>query len=237
MAAAPLVILTRPEHAARRFAALLEPALAGRAEVLIAPILDIVPEPMEGDFSQYQTLIFTSSNAVAMLAGRSDLAGKPAFCVGDRTAEEAAQAGFDAVSAGGDAAALETKLLDAPPPGPWLHPTGTHQRVDLARRLTEAGHRTDSVVVYRQEGRPLSVAALNALRERETVLPVFSPRSSALLSEALPRGAVPPLVVAISAAAANAWAAPAHDIRVAPNPDAASVAATIRAALDPDSAC
>ncbi len=237
MAAAPLVILTRPDHSARRFAALLEPVLAGRADVLIAPILDILPVPVEGDFSLYQTLIFTSSNAVTMLAGRRDLEGKPAFCVGDRTAEEAARAGFAAVSAGGDVAALETMLLDATPPGPWLHPTGTHQRVDLARRLTESGHRTDSVVVYRQEKRPLSDAALNALRRGETVLPVFSPRSAALLSEALPEGAIPPLVVAISPAAANAWAAPARDIRVAPDPDAASIAATIRAALDPDSAC
>lgn len=235
--ARPTVILTRPEPASRQFAADLERMLLGRARILISPILEIVPEPVVADLSAYQTLIFTSANAVVVLGRRPELAGRAAYCVGDRTAEAAARSGFRAVSASGDAASLSARLLADRPPGPWLHPTGEHQRIDLAKALTSAGHRTERVVVYRQVPRALTKAATAALGRSSAILPVFSPRSAALLSEAMPGGSIPPLVVAISPAAANAWSAPARDIRVAPSLDAAAMAATIWAALLPDSPC
>jgi uroporphyrinogen-III synthase len=233
----PIVILTRPERAARRFANSLEAVLFGRATILIAPVIEIVPEPVDGNFSLYKTLIFTSENAILSLGDIKNATGHTAYCVGDRTAETARHAGFAAVSAAGDAEALEARLLADAPPDPWLHLSGAHRSSDLAERLTTAGHRTDRVVTYRQEARPLSANAVAALRERMTILPVFSPRSAALLSEAIPADASPPIVVAISPAAARSWAAPARAVRIAPNPDAGSVAATICAALDLDAAC
>ena len=233
----PTVILTRPERAARRFATSLEAVLSCRARVLIAPIIEIVPQPAEHDFSPYQTLIFTSENAVLSLGDPVSLAGRTAYCVGDRTAETATLAGYEGIPAAGGAAALEARLLADAPPGPWLHPSGAHRSSDLAETLTAAGHRTDRVVIYRQEPRPLSAEAARALRERLTILPLFSPRSAMLLSRAVPSDARPPVVVAISPAAARSWSAPARAVRIAPNPDADSVSATIRAALDSDAPC
>jgi uroporphyrinogen-III synthase len=235
--ARPTVIVTRPERAALRFAAMLEPALNGRAKTLIAPMIEIVPEPVNRDLSQYQTLIFTSENAILSLSGNEEIAGRIAYCVGDRTAETARSAGFAAVSAAGDVMALEARLLDDSPPGPWLHLGGVHRSGDLAGKLTRAGHRTDQVVAYRQESKPLSADAERALREGRTILPVFSPRSAKLLSEAVPTDAEPPLVVAISRAAAQAWSAPARSVRIALDPDADSVVSTILAALESDAAC
>ncbi len=235
--ARPTVILTRPERAGHRFAEELEIALDDRAKILIAPMIEIVPQRVHRDFALYKTLIFTSENAILSLESTENLDAKAAYCVGDRTAETARNAGFAAVSAAGDAAALEARLLANAPPGPWLHLSGAHRSSDLAEKLTKAGHRTDRVVVYRQEPRPLSVDAARALREGPTILPVFSPRSAMLLSEAVPENAKPPIVVAISQAAAQCWGTPARLITVAPEPDANSVITTILAALNSDAAC
>lgn len=235
--ALPTVILTRPEPASRRFAKDLETLLGPRARILISPILEIVHVAHELEIGQYQTLILTSENALHAII---DIASSPrltAYAVGDRTAFAAREAGLQAISAGGDAEALKARLLRDAPPGPWLHASGEHQRTDLAGELTRDGHPTERVVVYRQEARALSDAALDALRRGPTILPVFSPRSAGLLAAALPDAARPPTVVAISEAAAEMWTAPAASIRITPLPNARSMAETTFAAFDADSPC
>ena len=233
----PTIVLTRPAASSARFARRLGPQLQGRAAVLIAPVLSIVAKGKQGDFSQFQTLIFTSQNGVEALADAGALNGRLAYCVGDRTAEAARAKGFAAVSAGGNANALVLRILEDCPPGPWVHFAGAHRLGDVARRLTRAGHPTDVVELYRQEPHPLSEEAKAALRGAGGILPVFSPRSAALLAEALPSDAREPAIVAISPAAAEAWDGPARARAIADRPDADSMIQAILSLLDADSGC
>jgi uroporphyrinogen-III synthase len=175
-------------------------------------------------------LAFTSENAVAVAAPQLGGTGRRAWCVGDRTAAAARAAGFDAVSAGGDAAALAALIARSAPAGEVLHLSGRHQRGDLVARLASAGRAARRLAVYDQAARPLSTAARAALAGAAPVLaPLFSPRSAALFSDAVADGARAPLLVAaLSPAVAAAWAGPAHArLEVAERPDAEALLAAM----------
>ena len=233
----PTVILTRPAGASRRFSAELGIILNGRARIMIAPVMEIVPESQQDDYSAFQTFILTSARAVDALKNPSALAGRLAYCVGDRTAAAARTAGFRAISVAGDARKLYDRIVKDRPPQPWLHLSGSHQRVDLTGRFKDAGFSVERRVVYRQESRPIGDLALRALMRTDVILPVFSTRSARLLADILPQDAPPPSIVAISQAAADGWTAPKRALRVAPNPDADSMARAILAAIEEDSPC
>lgn len=98
----PVLLLTRPEPASRRFAA--EAAYLG-LQTIISPVLRILPVAHEGGarLAQARGLVFTSVHAVpAAGAGR----GRPAICVGPATAQAARAAGFDVTEGPGDAARM-----------------------------------------------------------------------------------------------------------------------------------
>lgn len=213
----PLLLLTRPEPAARRFAA--EAAGFGWP-VVVSPALRIVPVAHDGAaLAAAAGLVFTSENAVPFAGpGR----GRRAICVGPRTAEVARAAGFDAEAGPGDAARL-VPLLAGLGPG-WLHPHGKH----IARALPVAG-----VAVYDQQPVALNRAALDALAGVEpVVLPLFSPRTAAIVSDQA-GGALAPLwpaplwIAPISAAADRAWRTRAERRAVAPTPDGAGIIAAL----------
>ena len=229
------ILLTRPARASERFARALEVRLRDRVRVLVSPILRIEPDGRLPDLGAYRTVIFTSENGVHAVDAPRD--ARLAYCVGDRTAEAADAAGYRAVSASGDAAALERRLLADRPPGPWIHLVGAHQRGNLAETLSAAGHPTDQAVVYRQIACGLSQEAADELRAGSVILPVFSPRSAALLCAAMPSEAEPPAVVAISDATAASWTTAARTVRISLQPDADSMLAAIEEAVEADSPC
>ena len=227
-----LVLLTRPRRDAERFAAALE--TRSDVDVLIAPLMEILPIGEPVDTSGYPTLLFTSANAVPQAVPAP---GKMAFCVGDATAAAARAAGFDAQSARGDAAALIAVLRGARPGTPILHLRGAHARGDVAEQLTRSGLRTEEIAVYRQADRKLDTAARDAIAASARVIaPVFSPRSAQrLLDEVPPHPAL--TVVAISPAAAEPFAG--RDLRLvtASRPDAAAMLDTLVETLAADSPC
>lgn len=192
---APVVLLIRPQEAAERFAAQIAP-IGLRA--LVSPMLRIVPVAHDAAALGAATgLVFTSENGVRYAGpGR----GRPAWCVGPRTAKVAAAAGYDAITGPGDAARLIPLISDLGPG--WLHAHGTH----LAATLPVPG-----VVVYDQQALPLSAPAQALLRGRAPViLPLFSPRSARLAAQALAhlaaKGPLAPLwLLHISEAARKAW--------------------------------
>ena len=201
----PLLLLTRPEPASRRFARQAE---ALGAEVVISPILRIEALPHDGAaLADAPGLVFTSENAVPFAGpGR----GRPAICVGPHSAAVARAAGFDAITGPGDAIRLEPMLKDLPPG--WLHPHGRH----IARALPVEG-----VAVYDQQPVALNDRARAALAGGGPVMvPLFSPRSARLLSAQVQGARAALWVVPISAAAAGAWDGPAARMAVAPTPDA-----------------
>lgn len=221
----PTLVLTRPEPQSRALAA----ALDVPAEVIVAPILEIVCSEIPPDLALYAGVILTSANAVRC---GPPLAGHRAHCVGERTAAAAREAGAEVATVARDADDLVPRIAG---PGPLLHLRGEHARGDVARRLTEAGVATEEAVVYAQTPLPLSAAARRVLEgAAPAVLPLFSPRSARLVGANLKPG-TELRVVAMSPAVAQAWReATGGAAQVVPVPTGAAMMAAIVAALRRD---
>ncbi|WP_068116172.1 uroporphyrinogen-III synthase [Tropicimonas marinistellae] len=230
------LLLTRPETASRRFADQVETRLGHFGLVVIAPILEIVSVPADLPDVSRVAWIFTSSNAIPEVIRRGTAEGAAAWCVGQRTGEAARQAGFSLAGVAPDAATLCARIVAAHPAGPLLHATGRHQRGDLAGEIRSAGLDARSVVVYDQVERPLDrdVVAMLAT-PKEIVAPLFSPRSSAILSEAARGRQARINAVAISAAAAERWISlPDEALIVAETPDATGMLTAMGCLFDAD---
>ena len=186
--AKPLILLTRPQSQAERFAAALHARTGGATEVLIAPLLRIellaLPQIPDG-----AALVFTSENGVAAYAAGGGAPGRIAYCVGDRTAEAAGQAGVRARSAGGTAEDLIALIVAEAPACPLVHLHGRHVRGAVVASLSHHGFAITGHAVYDQVALPLPAAARGALLSGQKVLvPLFSPRSAQLFAKALPDG-------------------------------------------------
>ena len=227
------VLLTRPEAASIAFGMELAARFPGRVRTILAPLMQ--PEFLAAGVPEsHSGVIFTSATAVEA-AMRLGLASGPAFCVGKQTAARAKAAGFDAVSADGDAAALVTYLAALRPEGPLLHLCGTDTRGDVAGQLSSLGLPTVAIKVYRQRALPLSQAAVAALLDTgPLILPLFSPRSARLFAEAAPPGLRAGLMLAaLSPAVAKSSAGIRCDrLAIAPQPDSAGMLQAIGALLD-----
>lgn len=172
------LVLTRPDRQSRRFAAELGLDLP----VEIAPVMEIVLSDA-GPLGDARGVIFTSENGVRAAVASGLRAGE-AHCVGANTARAAREAGFKVRQTGRTADELVAALLAAEDvTGPLLHLSGEHTRGEVAERLSAAGLPTEARVVYRQDERALPQALVARLRDGAPVLlPLFSPRSAALVS-------------------------------------------------------
>ena len=218
--ALPVLLLTRPEPASRRFAA--EAAPLG-LPVVIAPVLRIAPVAHDAArLAQARGLVITSAHAVpAAVAAGAAGQGRPAICVGPATAQAARAAGFDVTEGPGDAARM-LPLLAGLGEG-WLHPHGAH----IAKHLPVPG-----MVVYDQLPQALTDAARLALAgDAPVIVPLFSPRSARLLADQIGAAGAPLWLVPISPAAAAEWHGPAARIAMAATPDAAGMLHAIASLL------
>ena len=214
----PLILLTRPAPASGRFAARL--ALAHpQVEVLISPLQEVRMLDWTRPQVDPEALIFTSQNAVqaALAAGLTGLA----YCVGNQTAEAAERAGFRAISAGGNATDLTTRITADGPRHLW-HLHGRSTKGDVAGVLRAAGFAVTEAIVYDTLPLPLTAPAQAALTgPRPILLPIFSPRSAARLAEVLTLTTTPLTLVSLSAAVDHAASSlPAHHRLIAKRPDA-----------------
>jgi uroporphyrinogen-III synthase len=234
------VLLTRPAPQAERFAAELANRFGATLRPVISPLM--VPEFFAPEWPDlpYSTLILTSetgAEAAALLREKGRALPERAICVGDRTAEAARGLGFDARSAKGDAEVLIALILESDDPGPFLHLRGREARGDVAPRLAAKGRASHAAIVYAQVAQPLKAEARALLSgDDPVIIPLFSPRSAAILADFGPFAA-PLLLVAISPAVAEKAAilAPAQ-LEVADSPDAAGMLAAIaRLIADPAS--
>ncbi len=211
-----MLVLTRPDLAARRFARAARRA-GWPGAVLFSPVLEMAALP--GGPLPAGTPVFTSENGVRAATARQPLSGREAWAVGAGTARAARAAGMRVRVAGGDAAALHRALL-AEGRGPYLHCRGLHVTGDLAGSLRAAGVEAAEVVLYDQAPRVLTAAARAALMAGgRCVLPLFSARSARLTAAGLPGPPPFTTIVAISSAVAGAWPWEG-DIAVAERPDA-----------------
>ena len=220
------VLITRPFAEGQVFSDSLSARFGDRVHPLISPLMAVkylTPDLPAGPFS---AVIFTSAAGVAgALCLRADLPQR-AFCVGAKTAERARAAGFNAVSADGDAMGLVAMVRAAMHGGRLLYLHGKDTRGEVAERLNSAGLETESRTVYQQVAQPLSTPALALLRAKGPVLvPLFSPRTAALFQMALPAEARATLhLVVISPAVAEVAARLPHaGLVLARHPDAGAM--------------
>jgi uroporphyrinogen-III synthase len=229
--APPILLLTRPAAQSSRFLAQCEAMLGHPVEAVVSPVMAIVPRKLHHDASGLAGVILTSENAVAALGDAQWRTGLRAWCVGRQTAEAAASAGFDAVSADGDAADLVALILSDPPKGPLLHLRGAHVADDIAARLAAGGVPTEAVVIYDQVAQPLSEAARACLAasDRPVLLPLFSPRSARLVRDAVAKIGPSVIPLAMSTRVAAAWGASPPVAKIAREPTANAMLSLVRA--------
>jgi uroporphyrinogen-III synthase len=223
------ILLTRPEPGASATAAALRREL-GEVPILLSPLMAVQELTPKLPGAAFSAAVFTSRAGVAA-AIRLREAGyslpQIAYAVGDATAAAAREAGFQAQSAGGDAAALLALLWRENPAGPLLHLRGREAGDTLAKGLNSAGIETFEALVYAQIPVPLTAAARQLLiGTGRVILPLFSPRTATLFHAATrhltPRA--PLDIVAMSPAVAEAAAPiPAVQRSIAAEPTEAAM--------------
>lgn len=218
----PVILLTRPPDPEGRFRHALEARFA--APVLDSPLMRpvfLTPAPRAGAFAGH----VLSSETGVLAARRLGLAAPVAHCVGERTRAMATASGYGPGVTGRDADDLVAALLARRAAGPLLHLHGQDTRGDIAARLTAGGLPTAALAVYEMQPAPLPPEARALLDGTAPVaIPVFSPRSAALLVAAIGHARAPLWLAALSPAVAQALAPlPAVLCETAPTPDAAGM--------------
>ncbi len=224
----PVLLITRPAPAAARF---LAETNGFGLRVVCSPVIAI--EQLEVNLPELrpEALILTSENG-AQAAARLGLAPLPAHVVGPRTHEVALALGFAPEPPVPDARTLLAHLLARRPRGPLLHVRGEHASGRVGPQLNEAGIRVVELVAYAQHALAPSKAARELLDGvQPVVLPLFSPRSAALVAGwGRPRASLH--VAAISdAAAQRAAALGPRSVSVAATPDGPGMAEATRCAI------
>ncbi|MBC7952056.1 MAG: uroporphyrinogen-III synthase [Rhodospirillaceae bacterium] len=204
--------------------------LAARGvDVVIEPLLDIVPVAAHVDIDGVQGILATSANGVRALARVLADRTMPVWAVGDASARVARELGYTTVeSAGGDVDTLAALVMDRckPEAGAFLHAAGTVTAGDLAGRLEAAGFTVRRVVLYEaRTATVLSASLTDALsRQGVQVALFFSPRTAATFATLVRAAGLTHatgriIALALSPAVAAALAAlPWADIRVAAAP-------------------
>ena len=219
-----ILVLTRLLADSERFLAAVE-AEFGPVKAVISPVIEVVSLPVE--VPSYDEVILTSANGAAEAKRLGVKAGTRAWCVGQRTAKLAFEAGLEPISADGNADDL-VELIQSQCTGTLCHIRGVHSRGQVAARLIAQGRVCKEVIAYDQRDIPPTKAALQALQGTDPiVLPLFSPRS-ALLIPAVHQA--PVHVIAMSSAVgAEVADLGADTVTIAENPNfEAMLAATCR---------
>ncbi|MDB5508464.1 MAG: hypothetical protein JWL93_933 [Hyphomicrobiales bacterium] len=228
------LLLTRPLRDSQRSAARLR---ALGHEVLVAPVLNIVPTRETCPEQPADAVLATSSHAFDD-ADRLPFAlhDLPLHIVGERTGYAAVTAGFRTPeTVAPDAEALVRALSATIPSGTrYLYLAGRDRSPRLETALIASGNAVVPWVIY--EAAPvetLDAAALDALAAlRIDAVLHFSPRSAALFVDlATKAGRLPQamaaLQVAISPRAAEPLLAHASRVRIAATPDLDGMIATL----------
>ncbi len=222
------VLVTRPLPEAEATAARL--TALGHAP-LVVPLFHVerVAAECPGDAA---ALAVTSPRTVAFLseAKTGTMRGRPAFAVGDRTAEALLAAGFrDVRSAAGDVHALARLIAGAglAAGATVLSPGGETRAGDLGAALAQIGLRLVAPVVYRMVSEPVLPPAIGdalAAKRLDAALH-YSPNASAGFLRLIARAGATPVASDLThACLSDAVAAPLREagwrsIAVAERPD------------------
>ncbi|KGB83785.1 hypothetical protein JT55_01205 [Rhodovulum sp. NI22] len=204
-----ILLVTRPRRQAVGFARSFRVRFGEEVPIIISPALEVAPAGDPPVLDGISGLIFTSANGVEVFSNLTDDRRLSAYCVGAATAAVARGAGLEVALVAQNADDLVAGLLAAPPGGVLLHLHGVHTRGAVAQRLAAGGQPCRAQVIYDQVAQGLSLQARGVLSGRATVLlPLFSPRSAALVAEAAQSATAPLALAALSPAVRAAWAGP-----------------------------
>ena len=216
------VLITRPQPGADAFAAML-PDL----KTVISPTMVIIPVP--ADLGAPDVVILTSRHAIATVAALDHQT--LCYCVGTATTEKAQAAGLLARLGGETAQDTAARVLADKPKGDILYARGRHVSFDMVGALTSGGLLARELVVYDQIAQVLLPQALEVLKSGvDVVVPLFSVRSAALFFKGCPADAKLRVVAMSSSIAQTVPRQHADRLSISPNPDAKSMADTVRKA-------
>lgn len=194
---------------------------------LISPILKIQTLRPKIDPNQYGAFIFSSRNGVMAANQLFNLQGRKAFVVGNKTAKIASNLGMRTYSADGNSGDLLNLIIQKHPVEKLLFLRGEYATGSVAETLNSIGLETESVVVYRQHAQKLSPEAQGALCGFDPVLiPLFSPRSAALMGSEMKRikATARFSLIGMSQSVMDAWNGPRPiNLVVADEPNAAAM--------------
>ncbi|MDC1256292.1 uroporphyrinogen-III synthase [Pelagibacteraceae bacterium] len=157
-------------------------------QVSVFPILNIVKKKIiDIDFTNYNSVVFTSSNAVLCL-DQNIQSNVRCFCVGEVTAVQAKQKGFNnIITAGGNYLQLKETILNIADKndGKFLYIRGEDIAHNLEEDLKASGYRIDSVINYTTSLNPdFDQKTLKILKDQSIdLIFVYSNRSAAHLSQ------------------------------------------------------
>ena len=223
------MLLTRPLPQGAAFEAALRARWGTHLRLVTTPLMaptflkPALPEAI------FDALIITSQTGIAALARLDALAlalPRAVYCVGAQTARQAQAAGLDVVGMAPDAAGLIRHIMARPPTGKLLHLRGQDARGDIAKTLHLAGIDTHEAIIYAQVRQALTPDAIAVLQATAPVLvPLFSPRTATIFVQEMHRvtGLAPLFIAAISAEVAVVLGDLNANVRVAAQPDAASM--------------
>lgn len=227
--ALPLLLVTRPNGQAR--------ALADRfnrhAEVIISPLISVVPLAAKPDYTNVSGLIVTSANAARIATGAGLPLELPMYVVGNRTADVLRSAGNDVQLVAQDADHLVSELIGSRVDGPLVHVHGAYTRGNIAQRLSHSGIKTEGVCIYTQDLQPLTEAAQTVLNgERRVIVPLYSPRTAGQFVREN-TGHAPLEIIAMSQAVADELPQrPDWNVTVLEAPDGNTMENTIAGRID-----
>ncbi len=196
------VLLTRPVEDSRRTAAMLE---ARGHTAIVDPMLNILPIKNDSELAEiskagFSALLFTSHNAPDCLkrfekipAGLMEkLAALPCFCVGERTAAAAREAGFSKIIASAGNGKTLVNLVErsvSHESGKLLHLSGENVSDGFDDALLSRGFKTKRIPVYRAAATTeLSDETIEAMRGGLIdVALFFSSRTAKIFSELVSR--------------------------------------------------
>lgn len=157
-------------------------------QVSVFPILNIVKKKIiDINFTNYNSVVFTSSNAVLCL-DQNIQSNVRCFCVGEVTAVQAKQKGFNnIITAGGNYLQLKETILNITDKndGKFLYIRGEDIAHNLEEDLKVSGYRIDSVINYTTSLNPdFDQKTLKILKDQSIdLIFVYSNRSAAHLSQ------------------------------------------------------
>lgn len=220
------IILTRPQEQSEDFAQAL-----GVAHVVTAPLLQIVPVFASGAIPTGAIAIFSSVHGVHHAPNLPH--ATPAYCIGERTAEAAAMAGYEVRAVALTAAQAVAGWGNDLPVGEYIHFCGAHHRGDVAETLCAKGHSVTRRIVYDQVAQPIADEVYQRLNASyAVVVALFSPRSAELFVKQGPYRAPIYLAALSDAVAQRLTAIPHRGCYVAKHPRRADMIEAVLCARD-----